>query len=191
MRWRRMNMRVNQIGYDYSYESATADEKVSYFLYSKECNTQWGKATLISVNKLDWRKHERLFYDYFGEIISTYEKISIKNSFLGVDYIALERFPKMSELFDEANAYHLFLFKKSEFCGPMIMKDWNGAQYTEEGTIFHEYLPTRLNWSEKQNYKNCVYGAEAIGFDILDMPSTLSHFVIVPEKLVKLPELIL
>ena len=38
----------------------------------------------------------------------------IKNEIFGDEYIALEVFPRESELVDEANMYHLWVFKNTK-----------------------------------------------------------------------------
>ena len=42
------------------------------------------------------------------------EKQKIKNEIFGDEYIALEVFPRESELVDEANMYHLWVFKNTK-----------------------------------------------------------------------------
>ena len=41
-------------------------------------------------------------------------KQKIKNEIFGDEYIALEVFPRESELVDEANMYHLWVFKNTK-----------------------------------------------------------------------------
>jgi hypothetical protein len=64
-------------------------------------NTDWGVLTRLLIRRNDTSTN-----------VSWKDKQRIKNELVGEDAIALEVFPPVEDLFDDANIYHLWIIPK-------------------------------------------------------------------------------
>ena len=68
-----------------------------YVALCRKLQTEWGEVTHVAIRNADETD------------IPWAEKQRIKNELFGRDALAIEVFPKMSRLIDEANMYHLWV----------------------------------------------------------------------------------
>lgn len=68
-----------------------------YAVMSRDLDTEWGKVTHYFISQLS------------GEDIPWRDKQMIKNSIAGHDKLAIEVFPPMTELVNDADAYHIWV----------------------------------------------------------------------------------
>lgn len=77
--------------------NAFVDRNKNYAVMSREINCEWGRVEHVCIRNKD------------STDIPWSEKQRIKNELFGKDVVAIEIFPKESELVDEANMYHLWI----------------------------------------------------------------------------------
>jgi hypothetical protein len=76
-------------------DSAYSDGE--YAVMTRKVETEWGEVIHACIRNVD------------NTDIPWAEKQRIKNELLGEEHIAIEVFPKISELVDQANMYHLWV----------------------------------------------------------------------------------
>lgn len=80
------------------------DKDEEYCVMTRDIDTEIGKVTHMCIMNKGTRET-----GYAGTDISWSEKQRIKNEIFGKEAVAIEVFPKESELVDQANMYHLWV----------------------------------------------------------------------------------
>lgn len=157
-------------------------------------NSIWGPFQYLKISVFSYKKFSQIPFfqllNYRGEVVTTPQKLEIIRTLpmFGKEFVGLEIYPPESQLVNEANMYHLWMFKKSEFHPPFSLNA-KGIQYTSQGNIIHEWIPPTIDWAKKQVIKNEKFGLEACGMDVLDSENEYVHFVCLPRGISLPPEL--
>ena len=144
----------------------------------------WGPFEYLKISMVSYTEILMDFMHYPGQIVSTELKLEVIRTLpmFGPDFVGLEIYPPETRLVNEANIYHLWMFKRTQFKPPFTLNG-QGIQHTPQGNIIHEWLPPIFDWAQKQFLKNQKYGSESCGIDILDPQKDLVHFVCLPRTI--------
>lgn len=173
---------------------------ISYLLWMSEGDSEWGKIGHITIKKIDQVKvAQNPIYQFDSEEPTYAEKIRARQVVRQENKIALEIFPRSSDVVDEANLYHVWLMpEKFEFPFPIVQdlpeetehfiwgKTFMQINYSEKyletnwGTIRYCFLSNdsagELKWKQKQEFKERVFGPDRVAIEVIPARATRSPY---------------